>query len=57
MYLLVDSSIYELPIGVFDSLREISIFYDIPYTTVRIACCKHRMLRSLGAYIVKVTLE
>lgn len=57
MYLLVDSSIYEFPLGVFDSLREISVLYDIPYTTIRIACCKHRLLRSLDCFVIKVTLD
>lgn len=57
VYLMVSADSFELPYGVFDSLREISDTYGIAYRTVRIASCKHRVLRRLNARIVKVWLE
>lgn len=50
-YLIVTNDIYELPIAVHDSVKEISVTYGIPLYTVYTAIRNYSVIRKINARI------
>ena len=56
VYLVVDTTPFELPIGVFDSVRECAEFLSVPIPTCRKAVERSSVLRGF-CRVYKILLE